>query len=88
MLSNFYLIQGIQMDTGISCKENFQMCLYLSFHNYKIIFKSQSLLLFKLNFLMVPIRKKTAISDQESRLKIFHARLFLARCPCAIQMYI
>ena len=29
----------IILGTGISRKENFQMCLSLSFHNYKIVFK-------------------------------------------------
>ena len=27
----------IQPGTGISCKESFQMCLSLSFHNYKVL---------------------------------------------------
>ena len=35
--------------TGIPCKENFQMCLSLSLNNYKIVLKSESLLLFRLN---------------------------------------
>ena len=40
-----YIVQYIiKRGTGISrkeklCKENFQMCLSLSFHNYKIVFK-------------------------------------------------
>ena len=45
--------------------------------------KSESLLLFKLNQLMVPIGKKAAPGDHESSLKIFLAKRFLARCPCA-----
>ena len=32
---------------------------------------------------MVPIEKKPAPGDHESSLKIFLAKLFLARCPCA-----
>ena len=56
-------------------KEKFQMCLYLSFYDYKIIFKLQ---IFKVNQLMVPIEKKPAPGDHESSLKIS-----LARCPCA-----
>jgi hypothetical protein len=52
-----------QAGTGISCKKKFKMYLSLSFHNYKIVFKSESLLLFKLNQLMVPIGKKPAPGD-------------------------
>ena len=32
--------------------------------------------------LMVPIAKKPAPGDLESSLKLFFAKLFLARCPC------
>ena len=52
--------------TGISCKEknreeNFQICVYLSFFIItKLFLKSESLLLFKLNYLIVPIGKKPA----------------------------
>ena len=43
-----------KVDIVISCKEkirkeNFQMCLSLSFQNLKMFLKSKSLLLFKLN---------------------------------------
>ena len=52
-LETFILISN--SGTGISSKEknrkgNFQMCLSLIFHNYKIVFfKSEPLLLLKLN---------------------------------------
>ena len=60
-------------------------CVYLSlFMITKLFLKSKSLLLFKLNQLMVPIGKKSAPDDHESSLKIFLAKLFLARCPCAL----
>ena len=55
--------------------------VYLSLFIIKKLFlKSEYLLLFKLNWLMVPIGKKSALSDHESSLKNFLSKLFLARC--------
>ena len=59
---------------GKICKENFKMCLSLSFHNYKIVFKVR---------ISSPIGKKPALGNHESSLNIFLAKLFHARCPCA-----
>ena len=75
--------------TGISCKEknrkeNFKMNVSLSFHNYKIVFKVRISSPLQTSQLMVPIGKKPAPGDHESCLKIFLAKLFLARCPCAL----
>ena len=50
----------------------------------KLFLKSESLLLFKLNKLMVPIGKKPAPGDHKSSLKISLPKLFLVRCPCAL----
>ena len=62
------------------------MCLSLSFIYIlqNCFLKSEYLLLFKINQLMVPIGKKPATGDHGSSLKIFLAKLFLARCPCAL----
>ena len=58
-------------------------CVYLSFFIItKEILESESLLLFKLNQFIV-LGKKRNPGDHESSLKIFLAKLFLARCPCA-----
>ena len=55
------------------------MCTFIIiFHCYRIVLKSKSLLLFKLNQLMVTIGKKPAPGDHKSSLKSF-----LARCLCA-----
>ena len=60
------------------CKENFKS-IYISFFMIiKLFLKSESLLLFKLNKLMVQRGKKPAPGDHESSLKIFLAKLFLA----------
>ena len=74
--------------TGISCKEknrkeNFQMFLSLIFLITKLFLESESLLLFKLNYLMVPIGNKPAPGDHESIFKIFLAKFLLAGCSCA-----
>ena len=77
-----FKIYEVQKDIILARKNSqgkLSICLSLSFHNYKIVFKYESLLLFKLNLSMVPIGKKPTPSDHESSLKIF-----LARYPCAI----
>jgi hypothetical protein len=62
-------------------------CVYLSlFIITKLFLKSESLLLLKLNKLMVPKGKEPAPDDHESSLKIFLAKHFLARCPCATNL--
>ena len=59
-------------------------CFYLSlFIITQLFLKSESILPFKPNQLMVLIGKKRAPGNHESSLKIFHAKLFLARCSCA-----
>ena len=68
--------------TGISCKEKIARkifkCVYLFLFIITKLFL-KSLLLFKLNSLMVPIGKKPAPGDHKSCLK-----LFLAKCPCLV----
>ena len=55
-------------------------CVYLSFFMITNLFlKSESLLLFKLNKLMVSIGKKLAPGEHESSLKIFLCKMSL--CP-------
>ena len=71
---------------GKISQRNFK-CVYLSlFIITKLFLKSESLLLLKLNKLMVPKGKEPAPGDHESSLKIFLAKLFLARCPCATNL--
>ena len=72
---------GKYMGSGKSCKEkickeNFQMCLLSFFIVTKLFLKSKSLLLFKLNQLMVPIGKNPAPGDHKSSLKSFLVKLF------------
>ena len=59
-------------------------CVYLSlFMITKLFLKSESLFVFKIILLLVPIGKKPATGDHESSLNILLAKLSLARCPCA-----
>ena len=57
------------------------MCLSQTFHNYKIVFKSESLILFKLNKFMVAIGKKAALGDLKFSLKDLIWKLYLAIFP-------
>ena len=64
-------------------------CVYISLLIItKLFLKYESLLLFKLNQLMVLIGMKPAHVDHESTFKIFLAKLFLARCTCALFIYL
>ena len=70
---------------------NFQMCFSLSFYIItKLFLKSQSLLLFKLNLLIVPIGKKPAPGDHQSSLN-FLCETFpckMSMCPIFLSIYI
>ena len=57
--------------------------LSLSFYSYEIILKSESLILLKLDKLMVAIRKKSTPGDHTSSSKYSICKLSLARCFCA-----
>ena len=78
-----------QSGTGISSKEKIRKEHFFSnvfitlFIITELFLKSEYLLLFKLNLLMVPIVKKPATVDHKSSLKIILAKHFLSRCPYA-----
>ena len=74
------LVYSIQQGHIISFKENFQMCLSISFHNYKIVFKVRIVLFFKLNQLIVPIGKKPAPRRPRIQFENIICKLSFARC--------
>ena len=73
----FIQAQGYLTRKNEKLRKEIFKCIYLSlFINAKLFLKSESLILFKLNQLMVAIGKKLAPGDHESSLKIK-----FASCP-------
>ena len=81
MKKKFMQGKGCKKGTDISRKENFKCVYHFLFIITKLILKSESLLLFKLNQLILPIGKKPAPGDHKYSLKFFICKLSFARCP-------